>query len=239
MSSLSHKVAIGQDTRVSEFALKSLRRDPIPAQPQGSNTQVAGELHDHIIPSLVAVEMHLAALRAGGTVSAADLDVVLSHLHSGITDLRDLMEGLLPAGVAPEHLPDALAMACRRFQRDSSAIRVEFLADHDAVKLDPFTCHQLLRITQEALVNVRRHARARHVVVRLRLEDDVWRLSIQDDGNGFQFDGLWSLEALERERRGPLVIKERVHSIPSADMFIESSRGRGARIEVIVPRRQA
>lgn len=188
-----------------------------------------------MIPTLVAVELHLAALRRAENVAPADLDAVLSGLHSGIADLRDLMEGLRPCDVAPEGLRDALADVVRRFRR-STPMRVEFLADRDDVDLPAPTCQQLLRITQEALINVRRHAGARHAVVRLRADADVWRLSIQDDGRGFEFEGLWSLEALDRERRGPLVIKERVHGIPSADMFVETSRGRGARVEVVVPR---
>ncbi len=89
----------------------------------------------------------------------------------------------------------------------------------------PSACREVARIVQEALFNVRKHARARNAVVRLAACNGSYDLDIDDDGVGFDFAGCLSEEELDRERRGivwgdhivwgdnPLVIKERVRRI--------------------------
>lgn len=203
---------------------------------QSSRTQIAHELHDNIIQTLVSAELRFEALGRGqsGRLDVGELDAAIAVLHEGIADLQDLMERLRPRDVDPSHLLEALASVVQRFRRDSG-IDAQLLADPVEPTITPETCRQLLRIVQEGLTNVRRHSGAQHVIVRLRSEPGVWRLSIDDDGRGFPFEGLWSLGALDLERRGPLVIKERVHDI-GADLFVESHPGRGARVEIILPK---
>jgi signal transduction histidine kinase len=65
--------------------------------------------------------------------------------------------------------------------------------------------------------------------------DSNWRISIEDDGGGFAFSGRLSLPELEAQRKGPLVIQERVHLI-GGQLTIESSPGRGSRLEISVPK---
>lgn len=207
-----------------------------PPEWQSVRLQIAHELHDNIIQTLVSAALRFEALGRGpsGQLDVGELDAGIEVLHEGIADLQDLMERLRPRDVDPSHFLEAVASVVQRFRRDSG-IDATFLADPVEPTIAPATCRQLLRIVQEGLTNVRRHSGAQHVIVRLRSEPGVWRLSIDDDGRGFPFDGLWSLHALELERRGPLVIKERAHAI-GADLFVESHPGRGARVEIILPK---
>jgi signal transduction histidine kinase len=88
---------------------------------------------------------------------------------------------------------------------------------------------------QEALVNARRHAEARNVLVRLDHRDrDGWRLVIEDDGRGFGFEGRLGPQELDAQRKGPLVIRERARSA-GGELMIESSPGSGSRLEVRFP----
>ena len=66
---------------------------------------------------------------------------------------------------------------------------------------------------QEALSNVRKHSGARNVLVSLNSQNGNWVLVVDDDGRGFPFSGRFSHSELDAARRGPLVIKERVHSL--------------------------
>ena len=104
----------------------------------------------------------------------------------------------------------------------------------DRVALPPHACREVAQILLEALINVRRHSGARNVFVRMATVNGDCRLSIDDDGCGFPFTGRWSQAELEKGRRGPLVIKERVRLI-GGELTIESDPGQGARLEIAVP----
>jgi signal transduction histidine kinase len=97
----------------------------------------------------------------------------------------------------------------------------------------PRVCRELARITQEALVNVRKHSQAKHVFVRLGATNGSCKLTVEDDGRGFDFSGRMSQNEMELARKGPGVIKERVRFI-EGELTIESSPGEGARLEVSV-----
>jgi two-component system nitrate/nitrite sensor histidine kinase NarX len=108
------------------------------------------------------------------------------------------------------------------------------MCDLEDIVLPSRTCRELARILQEALVNVRKHSEAHHVLVRFALDNGRFKLVVDDDGRGFSFSGRLSLGKLDAARAGPLVIKERVRAI-GADLTIESAPGRGARLEVSLP----
>jgi two-component system sensor histidine kinase UhpB len=88
---------------------------------------------------------------------------------------------------------------------------------------------------QEGLVNVRKHSKARHALVRFIASDDQWVLTLEDDGKGFPFSGRLTEAEMEQIGKGPMIIKERVHLI-AGRLTVESSSGQGARLEVTVPR---
>jgi signal transduction histidine kinase len=96
-------------------------------------------------------------------------------------------------------------------------------------------CRELLRIVQEGLVNVRKHSKARNVLVRLSSNPGQWNLTLEDDGNGFAFTGRLDQEELERMGKGPMIIRERVRLIAGA-LTVESNPGQGTRLEIMVPR---
>ena len=78
---------------------------------------------------------------------------------------------------------------------------------------------------------MRKHSGAHNVLVRFDYQDGCWRLVVDDDGRGFDFSGRLAQAELDAARKGPLTIKERVRSI-GGELAIESSPGRGARLEI-------
>jgi two-component system, NarL family, nitrate/nitrite sensor histidine kinase NarX len=137
--------------------------------------------------------------------------------------------------VDPKQVLEHLAALVERFQRESG-IAAHFVSEIADIDLTPHVCDEIVRIVQEALVNVRKHSGARHVVVRVAAADGCWTFDVDDDGKGFEFAGRRSQAELDVERRGPVVIKERVRAI-GGQLAVESDPGHGARIEVRVPQR--
>ena len=196
--------------------------------------RVARELHDGAIQSLIAAEMQVDVLRqqmaARSEPVAAELDHIQRLLRDEVQALRELMQQMKPLDVAPRKLLEFLAVSIELFRRETG-IAASFVTDVEEVTLPPRTCRELARIVQEALANVRKHSQARNALVWLPHEEGVWKLVIDDDGRGFDFTGHFSHADLDRDRKGPLVIKERVRSI-GGELTIESTPGRGARLVI-------
>ena len=100
-------------------------------------------------------------------------------------------------------------------------------------RLSPQVEMALFRIAQEALTNVARHAHAREVVVTLEAVDRGARLTVADDGIGFDQD------TLQRQRKrvgwGLLSIRERAEAV-SGRLEVQSAPGNGTRVIIEVMR---
>jgi signal transduction histidine kinase len=196
---------------------------------------VARELHDGAIQSLIGLEVQVDVLRreAGEAPLAGELGRIQQMLRQEVLNLRELMRQMKPLDLDPRQLPDFLAESVDKFRRETG-IAASFVSDLRDISLSPRICTELARIAQEALVNVRKHSGAANLIVRLAREDAAVRLVVDDDGRGFDFSGRLSQAELDAARKGPVIIKERVRSI-GGRLAIESTPGRGARLEIAIP----
>ena len=195
------------------------------------------ELHDGAVQSLIAVEMQVDVLRRTHPMAdgmASELYRVQELLREEVMKLRELMYQMKSSDMDARRLPGFLRDTVQRFQRETG-ITARFLMDGKDVTLPRTVCRELARIAQEALVNVRKHSRANRVIVQLVEGDGEWKLIVEDDGAGFPFTGRLSQTELDAAGRAPGIIRERVRLI-QGDLTIESSPGRGSRVEVRVPR---
>jgi signal transduction histidine kinase len=202
-------------------------------------TRLARELHDGLIQTLVGVEMQLSALQrraaAGHTVNPAEIMRAQEQLHGEVVNARELMQRLKPVTVNPADLPGRLADLAERFRRDTG-IDTQFVSAVDEeLDMSPRLARELVRIAQEALVNIRKHSGASQVVLRFAASATNWTLGIDDDGHGFDLAGRHTLDDLDRTRRGPALIKERVRGI-RGDLVLDSEPGRGTSLQISIPR---
>jgi signal transduction histidine kinase len=199
--------------------------------------RVARELHDGVIQSLIGVEMQLEVLRGQAPLKDSPTGAEVLRLQNVVRDevlnLRDLMQQMRPAEFDPDELLEHFADMVQHFGRDTG-IRSRFVTDLKQVPLERHVCFELVRIVQEGLANIRKHSAAKHVMVRFGLKDGAWRLEIDDDGRGFPFEGRLSHIELDARSAGPVIIKERVRAI-GGQLAIDSTPGRGSRLEVLVP----
>jgi len=200
-------------------------------------TRLAHELHDGVIQSLMGLEMQTELVRrnAAGerTILLQEISRLQELLRKEIQDFRERMQILKQVEVEPAQLVKSLGDTVDQFQRDQ-LISASFDADAQEIFLPPRACTELVRILQEALVNIRKHSGARKVLVRFGRDNGIWKLVIEDDGRGFEFAGRLSLAELNAAALGPRVIRERVRSI-GADLVIESAPDRGVRLEISLP----
>jgi signal transduction histidine kinase len=198
---------------------------------------VARELHDGAIQSLIGLEVQVDVLRrqaaAETSAMAPELTRIQQMLRQEVLNLRELMRQMRPLDLDPRQLPEFLAEFVDKFRRETG-IRASFVSDLREVSLSPSRCTELARIAQEALVNVRKHSGAANVILRLAMENGSIRLVVDDDGRGFDFAGRLVQTELDAARKGPVIIKERVRAA-GGELSIESTPGRGARLEIMFP----
>ena len=199
--------------------------------------RVARDLHDGVIQSLHAIAFRLYALRVSAPRFPQDVPNELLDIQQlvqrEVSNLRQLIQQLKPVDFDPNRFVEWLSTVIDQYRQDTG-IGVRFISDVRELVLPVEIAREVGHIVREALVNVARHSGAEHVVVRLSPEKRAWKLSIDDDGKGFQFVGRFSLAQLENNRHGPTVIKERVKAM-GGELTIDSRPGRGARLEIIFP----
>jgi signal transduction histidine kinase len=205
--------------------------------------RLARELHDGVIQTLIGVDMQLEVMARKSSGTAAEradaLHALQATLRRETVNLRDMTEQMKisVAEVSTERMLDEVANLVDRFQRQTG-IAAQFVGERVAVRLPPHARREVLRIVHEGLVNVRRHSGARHVLVRASVSSDRLRLSIEDDGRGFAFQGMMSQAELETRLQGPAVIRERLRVL-GGDISINSTPGRGARLDMSVPLKES
>jgi signal transduction histidine kinase len=198
--------------------------------------RLAREMHDGILQSVLGVQIQLHALSIPAAKNSRALASELNRLGTILRDetvtLRDLMRGLTPLELPPEQLMATLSDTILRFQQETG-ITARFMTPFDRLDLPPKACREVTRIVEEALVNVRKHSGARNVLVQLTAEDGVCRLSIDDDGRGFPYEGTFSTD-MPRAHRHPKIIQERVRLL-GGEVNVESDPMQGARVEISFP----
>jgi len=168
------------------------------------------------------IELELARRQHGSDVESLreDLGRVQEQLRSQISGLRTLLQQARSHDGNASRLPALLSEVVQRFGRETG-IAADYRSSVADLDLPARVCGEIVRIVQEALVNVRRHSGARHVTVEFGGGPDDLTLGIQDDGRGFAAPA-------------PAVIAERVQSIGGTVYVLALDRG--ARVEVRLPR---
>ncbi|WP_105402627.1 cache domain-containing protein [Neorhizobium sp. T7_12] len=182
------------ERRLADHKLTALTQRVIDAQEE-ERTRLARELHDGISQSLVGVRyaIDLASRKAKGNAddASAAIDRGAEALTQAIKEVRRLSHELRPRVLDDLGLTPALKSLAQNFG-ERTGIEIDVQADGpDVLKAEASTA--LYRIAQEALTNIERHAGASRVNVRLWRERQRVRMTISDDGGGFDGSsaGAW------------------------------------------------
>jgi signal transduction histidine kinase len=192
---------------------------------------VAYEIHDGLVQDVTGALMFLESSteseKGRKAATKQKLEVARKLLRGAINEARRLINGLRPpildeAGVvsAIEHL--AADMASR------AKIDVRFEHDVEFGRLAPRLENTIYRIVQEALTNVHRHSRAQQADVRLKQSDHTLRITVRDEGVGF------NPAEVAPSRLGLTGVQERARLFGGAARII-SAPGKGTTIDVELP----
>jgi len=203
---------------------------------EAERARVARELHDGVIQSLLGLEVEIQVARRKAEQNPAEVPPLLEHLQSllraQIVEVRKLMGQMRRKRFDASMLSSRLTALVADFGT-TSGIDASYQSDGGKPDLAPWICQELVRIVEEALVNVRRHSGAAKVAVTFGAAGAGWTLVVDDNGRGFDFAGRLSQTQLEERGAGPFVILERVEAI-GGRLWIESVPGERARLEILI-----
>ncbi len=183
-------------------AMENLRLNALEKEAAVSQerTFLARELHDSIAQSLAFLKIQVGLMRDGLADSDAEaVERALGEIDTGVRecygDVRELLVHFRTRANA-EDIEPALVTTLRKFEHQSGLTTTLQMHGH-GLPLAPVLQVQVLHIVQEALSNVRKHARATQVWLDVQ-QQPRWRFEVRDDGVGF----LPARRGFRRDARG-------------------------------------
>lgn len=209
------------------YANLSLRQTEQEMARRAEQRRLRAELHDNLAQSLSALTMGLRQMRRAnpGPAQVSDLVEVSERSYGELRELLDLLE----AGSWVPSTVDTLEHLVETWSAESG-IPVSAALPAGVLPVPPEAAIALLGIVREALNNVGKHSRARHVSVVLRHRADGIELTIWDDGVGFPPD--------RPAGHGRRIMQERAEGI-GATLEVKSAVGSGTEVRIWYPGKRA
>ena len=230
------KYRVGQLQRV-QTAQEVFARQLIASQ-EAERKRIAGELHDSLGQSLVIIR-NWAMLGAGqledNSPAKEELDEINNIASRTINEVREIAYNLGPYHLERLGFENSIRdMATRVAQASGIAIATELDSLDGALSSE--SQMSLYRVAQEALNNVVKHSRASETRIALKRESGGVRLTVADNGQGFDPQTSKASEALGAIRPGLGLngMAERVRLLGGA-LTIRSSPEQGTTVEVLLP----
>jgi PAS domain S-box-containing protein len=222
------------DRLQAEDKIRVLNQQLIKAQ-ENERNRIAGYLHDHVAQDFSSLKIGLETLfdnqREVSAETKSKICELSKILQDSITAVRDLSYDLHPPGMDQLGLVRTVNQYCEDFSEKNNVSVDFYTAGMKDLKLDFDTEINLYRLIQEGLNNIKKHAKAGHVVIRLVASSPNIILRIEDNGQGFDVErrlassfkekrlGLSSMEERVRLLEGTLRIKSRPSK--GTSLFIE------------------
>jgi PAS domain S-box-containing protein len=229
---IAERIKVEQELSLSRDRLRELSRRLVEVQEEERRI-IAQELHDRAGQTLSALSINLTILkdqlledtrRKVGTRLSDSIELttdVINVIRNVVSDLRPM--ALDDYGLQPtlkSYIADYVSRYGIQVHLEQPAVNIP--------RLEPGVAMTVLRIVQEALTNVVRHAQARHVRVSIRLVNDVLHLVIEDDGVGIA----------NTQRRpashGLKIMRERAEAF-GGSAHVGMAPKRGTRVEARIP----
>jgi signal transduction histidine kinase len=190
--------------------------------------RLARDIHDTIAQHFTSIIMHLAAARLSEPANLqAHIQQAEQAAREGLDEARHMIEDKKPEQLEGASLVENIEGTAARWSVENS-VNVDMAVTGSPQHLDPSIDLALLRISQEALHNIKKHAHAQNVNITLSYMPDVLALDVADDGKGFD------TARFNKHGFGLTSMRERAEEL-GGELTIESEPGKGTKIAVLIP----
>jgi signal transduction histidine kinase len=193
--------------------------------------RMAREIHDTLAQGLTGIITQLEAAQQTGHDAERDRRIgnATRLARDSLAEARRSVQALRPQALEDARFPDALAQEVARWSA-TSGVPAEVKTTGDAMTMHPEVEVTLLRVAQEALANVAKHAAATHAWVTLSYMGDVVTLDVRDDGAGLAGPG----RSESGGGFGLIAMRQRVNRL-AGQLEIESEPGAGTAVSASLP----
>lgn len=180
--------------------------------------RLAKELHDNVSNELLAIKMKIAD-------EASDKKEILNTLQALQTEVRGISHDLMPPVFKYASLSEILQdYVCQRNQSGQTELTLALKPEDGFDHLSQKVALEIYRIVQEATSNALKHAEATHIKINLVRDENKIKLTIADNGKGFEGQ-------IKKSGIGLLIIKERVENLKGT-FTLDSIPGKGTNVIV-------
>jgi signal transduction histidine kinase len=197
--------------------------------------RLAREIHDTLAQGLTGIITQLEAAQRTSDDAEHNRRIgdAKQLARDSLSEARRSVQALKPGALEGARLPEALAEEAARWSA-TSGVAADVTTTGQARPLHPEVEVTLLRVAQEALANVAKHASASRAAVTLSYMEDVVTLDVLDDGRGFDVDGRESSPRGDGSGFGLTAMRQRVQRL-DGQLEIESEDGGGTAVSASVP----
>ena len=226
----AHNSLKNQQLRVRQLLTQAVRAQ------EEERKRISADLHDSVAQWLVAASYRAQTcneLLSGHNNNEAqgELAAIESTIDKSLKELRRVVTGLRPPALDELGLSHALRQSLEDLKTDG--VDCQFSKVGTPVRLSSSTEIAVYRMVQEALSNVRKHANATKVNLRLQFQADKLLVEVRDNGRGFNLSQTLD-SAISVGHMGILGMRQRVEAL-GGDIKIKTGEGAGTTITLRLP----
>lgn len=199
--------------------------------------RIARDLHDSTIQNLTSLihktELCTRLVDMDPVRSKLELNTMSNTLKSVINEIREIIYNLKPMSLDDLGLLATIERYINQLMMIHD-IKINISHNEEPEDIIPVIKLSVFRIIQEACNNAIKHADAKCIKINIDYKANLIKLSIKDDGKGFDADNLNNVIAIDYSGYGLSIMKERVYLL-SGTMKIQSTINKGTIVTITVP----
>jgi signal transduction histidine kinase len=189
--------------------------------------RLARDIHDTLAQHFTSIIMHLSATKHGNPESTqTQVQQAEDAAREGLTEIRRIVWDMQPEQIEKASLVESVEELAARWSVENNVL-VKMTMTGTPRSLISSAETALLRISQEAMHNINKHAQAKNVNITFSFMDDIFVMDIADDGLGFD-------PSKTSDGFGLKTMQDRAEEL-SGTLTIESEQGTGTAIAVSIP----
>lgn len=160
-----------------------------------------------------------------------ELDSMTSIIRNSIDELREIIYDLRPMSIDDLGLVATVERYIHQMETENDELSCELeVVNDENKKILPIINLTVFRVIQESLVNIKKHAKASKIKIKISYESDILSISIEDNGIGFNIENTNE----KKKNFGLSIMNERIKLL-SGNINFNSKLEKGTKIEIIVP----